>query len=75
MNRSRVIGQWREHINSMSNYLRDFEIMLPHIESDEEFMAAYRDLTRHCGDILDGVRLPIGGTVDDLREAVAGGER
>ena len=72
-NRKRVVGQWQEHINAMGNSLRDFERALPDITTDAEFMSAYSELERRCGDVLDGICLPIGGTVDDLRSAVATG--
>jgi len=69
--RERVIGQWQEHINAMRNYLGDFEAALPDITTDEEFMSAYQELSRHCGDVLDDICLP-SGTIDDLRTAVTG---
>jgi hypothetical protein len=66
----RQIEQWKELLRAMSNYIRDFEAALDDMRTDEDFMTAYRDLSYHCGEILDGFNLPIGGTVDDLRAAV-----
>ena len=71
--RDSIIGQWREHINAMGNALLDFERALPGMTADDDFMAAYCVLSFVCGDVLDGVRLPIGGTVDDLRAAIEAG--
>ncbi len=68
--RGQVIGQWQEHINTMRNFLRDFEVVLPDITTDEEFMSAYSEL---YGTVLDGIRLPVGGAVDDLLAAVMTG--
>ena len=71
--RKRVVGQWREHINAMGNALKDFERALPCVTTDAEFVAAYAHLSKMCGDVLAGIRLPT-GTVDDLRAAVTGKE-
>lgn len=74
MSKQEIVNEWREQLNVMGHALRDFEQALPDITTDDEFMQAYRNFSDVCGDVLDGMRLPIGGTVDDLREAV-GGER